>query len=92
MKYVLGLILSLVLLLLTGCESYYYTSITGDHILIGLTDNLKLQALSSLDGQIIKIKDKADIEYEYSSCSSNSYFNLIYTKIRQMSKIKINEK
>lgn len=84
-----NLVLTIIFLLCFGifaaaCRNYYYVQHSGSIFNAGLTvpevEHIQIDAVNSIDGSILKVKEKSEIEHDFEQASSNDYFGVIFTK------------
>lgn len=52
-------------------------------------EHIQIDAVNSIDGSILKVKEKSEIEHIFEQASTNNYFGIIFTKSWLKSKTKV---
>lgn len=77
--------LAIVALVLAGCtRSQFYQHHSGEYDIVGIrvptseTTTSQLEIFHHLNGEVLSVKDPADIRHRYSVKNNNSYFGMVY--------------
>ena len=80
-------------IIVAACHNYYYVQHSGSIFNAGLTvpevEHVQIDAVNAIDGCILKVKEKSEIEHAFEQASTNNYFGIIFTKSWLKSKTKI---
>lgn len=92
MKYIKYMTYIITSCFIMGCSNMFFKSTQGTSSIVGVyvpNENINLQLLSYLSGHQIMIKDKCEIDYEWKTFETNSYFGVISSENYKEGKITV---